>query len=314
LEHVSNTITFSQEATNFNFPAGNTVTIEQTVTGQLIANVTVTSELELVQTPEYDGVIYESVSNVLDQLQQFVSYSKALTTKTASNTITFTQDADYARLAENTITFTQLAVGTIGGIEEDADNSIVFTQDVSLGGTIINISLTSTIEFDQDVNADHIGDSVAATTIFFKQEVNSVVLTGGSATICGEGYTKQPVYLSAPYPGILQTVVLPAPLWGDTENIASEMRLMRSMNGVTRTYVKTNRNRRLTYTFRLLEREKAIELLNFLKSYDSDKMRIINWKGEVWSVNLLTNPSDFVQTRRYGTDISLEFEGVKLYG
>ena len=86
------------------------------------------------------------------------------------------------------------------------------------------------------------------------------------------------------------------------------------MNGSVQTHVKTNDNRRLTQTFRMLDRQKAVEVVEFFKYYNSDKIRLTNWKGEIWKVNLLTNPIDFVKTGRFRTDVSLEFEGIKLNG
>lgn len=114
------------------------------------------------------------------------------------------------------------------------------------------------------------------------------------------------------------SVVLPKPLFGDTENLISNMILRKSMNNTTYTYVKSSNSRVLKYTFRLT-RMKSLELEGFFSSNNSNKLRLQNWKGEIWDVYLMTNPIDFVQTGRESptedrTDVNLEFEGVKLYG
>lgn len=289
---------------------GNTIQWTQEATVEKILNISVESTLSITQTVLAPAILNESASNSI-VFSQNVIFAHVLPTKTASNSITFAQNVDYARPAQNTINFTQLAVGVIGGIDGIAANTLTLTQDIDLD-LIINLGIDNELLLSQEAIGNYNVVQSLTSTLDLRQEVNFVLLEGG--TVSGEDYTKQYVYLQAPFNSIASTVILPAPLWGDTENIASEMRLLRAMNGVIRTYVKTTKNRRLTYTFRLLERAKAVELLTFLKSYDSEKMKLTNWKGEVWEVNLLNNPSDFVQTRRYGTDIALEFEGEKLYG
>ena len=89
------------------------------------------------------------------------------------------------------------------------------------------------------------------------------------------------------------------------------------MNGRTQTYVKSSKRRRLTYTFRLLNRFKSVELNEFIQSYNSDVIRLLNWKGEVWKVNFMNNPFDFIKTGRSDpggprSDILLEFEGERI--
>jgi hypothetical protein len=68
-----------------------------------------------------------------------------------------------------------------------------------------------------------------------------------------------------------------------------------------------------------MTREKGLELQAFLEEYNADHLRLQNWKGEVWDVQLLTNPLEFTQNRRHDPDgancaINLEFEGRKLSG
>ena len=313
LRHASNTIVFTQEVTYLNNSLGNTIQFTQEVSVELVLNPAASNTLEFTQEATFSGSLTRPVTTIWGTLDQQVAVIKVLPEQNASNTITFTDAAEWSRPAVNTINFTQEVLYEVYRLEEDADNTLVLTDSVDLDA-VFNFDLTSVLQFSQEAIGNYEVEKAASNTIVFDHEVYHVLLEGGQVSVCGETYTKQYCILEAPFEGIQASVILPAPLWGDTENITSSMSLRSAMNGVTRTYVKTNSNRRLTYTFRLLERAKAIELLEFLRSYDSERMRLTNWKGEVWRVYLLNNPSDFVQTRRYGTDISLEFEGQKLYG
>jgi len=124
--------------------------------------------------------------------------------------------------------------------------------------------------------------------------------------------------MQAPWPRIEASIVLPAPELDDKENNVSDMLVKRAMDGTRRVYVKRSTSRRLAYTFDMT-RQKGLELEEFLTTYNAEHIRMQNWKGEIWDVQLLTNPLDFVQNRRHSPDganvaINLEFEGVKLSG
>ena len=104
----------------------------------------------------------------------------------------------------------------------------------------------------------------------------------------------------------------------DNESLVSNLTVRRSMNNVPRTYVQTSLSRRLRYTF-VLNRLKSLELEAFFDAYNGASIKMLNWKGEIWQIKLITNPVDFVQTRRAEpggdrTDVNLEFEGVLING
>jgi len=122
------------------------------------------------------------------------------------------------------------------------------------------------------------------------------------------------IILQAPHELIQLTTVLPNPVFGDGENIASEMTLRRSMSGLAYTTIKTNDRHKLTYDF-ILTRKKALELQIFVKTYYDQNIRLTNHKDEVWLVKLLTDPFQFEINKRFERNsISLEFEGERLNG
>jgi len=118
--------------------------------------------------------------------------------------------------------------------------------------------------------------------------------------------------LQAPYPGSLFTLYLPKPLFDDAENIIADTVIKKSMSNITRSLIKTTCTRSLKYTFSL-SKLKGIELKNFINLYNSEYIKLQNWKGEEWKVKLVTNPVEYVISDRHGTtEVNLVFEGIKI--
>jgi len=303
LESTTSTISFTQSASAFNDHVGNTLDLTQSIDLENLLTPEPSDLSTLDQIAEYDVVYVIALESVLGSLDHVVAFKASLPVETASNTLSFTQDASaFNQVPSSDLVITQVAIGIIGGIPESASNTLSFTEQVSLDLVLIPFSsdtlfLTQVVTTAQDTNKS------ASNTLFFKHIAFAPLIT-----------PKCFVILQAPFDFLQPSIVLPCALFGDTENIVSEVTLRRSMNGATQTHIKTNSNRRLNYTFRLLDRQKAVEVVEFFKFYNSDLIRLTNWKGEVWKVNLLTNPIDFVKTGRFATDVSLEFEGIKLNG
>ncbi len=298
IENTSSTLSFTQSATLVQL-GGNTLPLSQLATVVIIVNPAASNTLTFTQNTVTVGTIQRSATNTII-VTGIAAFAHVLPVEAANSTITFTSTADFARAADSPITFTQTAIGSIGGLLEEVTQTVSFVSTVALDNVLLR-SLTDTLILTQVVDSDLDIVESASNGLSFNQ--NALHITLGAKTF---------VILQAPFNFLQTSIVLPAPLFGDTENITNEMSLRRSMNGVTRTYIKTNSHRRLTYTFRLNDDLKSLELLEFLRFYNSDLIRLTNWKGEVWKVNLLSNPIDLVQTRRFGTDISLEFEGERI--
>lgn len=98
--------------------------------------------------------------------------------------------------------------------------------------------------------------------------------------------------IEAPFPGYQTTVLLPSPVWGDTEEIASSLTTARGMDGTLYTYTRQRQGRkRLRYTI-VIARSKALELRAFLKVYFRSAMRITDHDETVWIGYLQGNPFD----------------------
>ena len=312
INFASSTITFTQSATQLRIQVGSTILLTQSVALLTVLNPSITSALTLTQSATNDTTIIKSVLTELDLLRHNIVFAHVLPTKTASSSLSLSDSAVSTRLAFNVLNLTHVAVGVIGGILESASSTLSLTQNVDYD-FVTNRSVQNTLLFSQESISGHVDLSSCSNSLLLNHIVYSVLRNKGATANNISGHDCY-VVLQAPFSFLQTSVVLPCPLFGDTENLVSEMSLKRSMNGGTVTYVKTNANRRLTYTFRLLDTLKAREIMEFFKYYNSDYIRLTNHKSEVWKVRLLTNPIDFVKTGRFSTDVSLEFEGEKLYG
>ncbi len=128
--------------------------------------------------------------------------------------------------------------------------------------------------------------------------------------------------LSAPYPLLQTTTLLPNPQFSDQENLMVSVTRKTAMDGTRYTYVKRKDNRRrLKWSFRLT-RNKALELRAFIFAYFASKIKITDHKDRVWVGYFTNNPFEFDTSDRAAPAISpmprgenvnieLEFEGVE---
>ena len=128
--------------------------------------------------------------------------------------------------------------------------------------------------------------------------------------------------LSAPYPLLQTTTLLPNPQFSDSEALMVVVNRRTAMDGTRYTYVKRKDNRRkLLWTFRLT-RNKALELRAFVYAYFASKVKVIDHNNRVWVGNFTNNPFEFDTPERSAPAISpmprgeaqvieLAFEGVE---
>jgi hypothetical protein len=283
---------------------GNTLQLTQTVTTSHILNYSASNILALTQDlPNGAGRVRPvSASSVLLITQSAVG--GIVKSESASHTITFTQTVFESRPVSSILNLQQTLSGGIFYLPGIASNTLALTQSVDVDAKAqFTVDFNGTAELG--VRLNRLGDTDAAHTLFLTQVAVGTLL-------------REFMTLQSPFEGPETIITLPKPLVGNTENIMSDMLLKKSMNGFKRTYIKTNLNRRLTYTFSMT-RDKGLELENFFKLHNGHIMRLTTWEAEIWKVNLITNPLDFNQPRRGAVcgpqvEIDLEFEGVKLSG
>ncbi len=122
--------------------------------------------------------------------------------------------------------------------------------------------------------------------------------------------------LRGPYPGIQTTTLLPSPKWGDSKALTATVISLRSMNGDLFTHVKS-RNGRMKFQWEFeVSRHKALELREFINSYQAGLIHITDHDGDVWVGYLRSNPFELAGAGRAGEGwpgnetmtIILEFE------
>jgi hypothetical protein len=130
--------------------------------------------------------------------------------------------------------------------------------------------------------------------------------------------------LSAPYPAIQTTSLLPSPQFSDSEAILDTVARKLAMDGTRYTYVKRRGGRRKLRWVFWLSRNKALELRAFLLAYFASKVQITDHNGRMWVGNFTSNPFEFdtpqaarpaiaPMPRGELQAIDLEFEGVEQY-
>ena len=286
--------------------AGSTLNLTQSVSVNIVKNESIQHDLDLQQDVNLNfGQRAVSASNSL-VFTHSATVIRVLPVKTASSTLNLTHSVLVYREAISYLNLQHSATGIIYFIPASASSVLNLTHSAN-AETIINATSSSELNLTHLVDWDQIIPKSVLSNLNLSQHAFAVVLA-----------SKKYVLLQAPF-GLIQTsVILPNPLLDDNESLVSNLMLRRSMTNVPYTYVQTSKNKRLRYTF-ILNRMKALELEAFFDSYNGADIKMLNWKGEIWKVKLITNPVDFVQTRRAepggdGTDVNLEFEGVLLNG
>lgn len=123
-------------------------------------------------------------------------------------------------------------------------------------------------------------------------------------------------FLRAPYPSLSTTTVLPSPKWGDSKALTATVTSMRSMNGTLYTYVKSRDGRKKFQWEFEIARNKALELREFINSYQSKIIQVTDHDGDKWVGYLRNNPFEFTGAGRAGSgwpgnetmSVLLEFE------
>jgi hypothetical protein len=110
-----------------------------------------------------------------------------------------------------------------------------------------------------------------------------------------------------------RSIVLPPPEFNDFYTDRNQVIFKRKMGGDVTTYIKTCPEQKLHYEF-LISKPKANEFRDFLDSENSNPVTIYDWKGEIWSVKLLTDAVDKEEIGRWEpcgnkTRVTVEFIG-----
>lgn len=127
---------------------------------------------------------------------------------------------------------------------------------------------------------------------------------------------------TAPSPGFQTATMLPNPEWGDSESALLDLNLKKSIDGTTRTYVKRKGRRKLSWTF-TVTRNKAMEVREFMRVYQSSEIGVTDQNGRFWLGYVMNNPVEITMDKRGNPprqglpqgelcSFTIEFEGVQV--
>lgn len=300
---VENELSLSQDVGVFNNTRiGSVLTLTQFVDVELTVAASAQDSLLLTQFVSFVGTknqLVESVIVITDE----VTLVRLLPIQAVESILTLTQSVVDARLVVSQLTLTQ-SVSVVFGGQELATTSVLALIQSATFESILTVATANALILTQLATNGHIAELIASSALGLTQLAVGTTID-------------QYMTLYAPYPAVQSAVVLPRAELDDKENSTNSISVRRSMNGIMYTYVKRPGTRMLSYTIDMT-RQKGLELQNFFEQHNGKHMKLQNWKGEVWDVQLLTNPLDFVQNRRDGpcgqVGINLQFEGSKISG
>lgn len=178
-----------------------------------------------------------------------------------------------------------------------AENALVLTQTVQVAKTLVR---------------------TIVDTITFHNSFEKYVGIGGHETVTVPAVQVVKVKKLVTLQSDSLVIVLPAPEFNDSEGGTGRINIKRTMAGGRRVYARDNVTSKLNYQF-IIDRKKAIELRNFIMNSNTKFLRMENWKGEIWAVQMTNSPFSFGEDAAWlgspggnKSSITLEFEGVRL--
>ena len=281
-------------------PVSNALAMTQNVSVNRAVNKTVSHSVNLVQTLVIKKSYAAQAVSYLG-FNQFARGTKRLT-QSAASSLTLSQDLVRDRTIEDldhSLTLVQTAQG-MKIAPRAVSTSLAMTQSVAVSTTLVR-GITQTLTF---LNSHQVPTGIAGHDTVDVPNVQGVLIKHGTCLV------------------ILQNgnlaIVLPCPEFGDSEGGTGSINIKRTMAGGRRVYKKGSTASKLSYQF-IIDRKKAIELRNFILQSNTAFLRMENWKGELWAVQMVNNPFSFGEDAAWlnstggnRSSITLEFQGVRL--
>lgn len=307
---IAQTLVLNQNANGNNSTnASNTLTLSQSASAQTTRIATNT--LVITQSLVLAKTVGRTISHVLTITQQkLVNASRDIH---ANNVIGFNQFAKGNKVlvaeAENELTLSQYL--TLDVFAEEIDQTITITQDVDCS-KLSTISASNILVLSQSlVLSKNIVREVSQTITF----LNNIIKSNGQVIVPpAQGVLVKKLVVLRSNDSV---ITLPPPEFGDSKALSNTINIKRTMTGDRYVYKRTNPVQKLNYSF-IFDREKALELREFVLNNNSKQLTLTNWKGEIWKVQLTNNPFQFSEdgiwncSRGNKSSISLEFQGVKV--
>ena len=125
----------------------------------------------------------------------------------------------------------------------------------------------------------------------------------------------------APHPGAVTAMLLPNPDLDNSEGQDLSLDFRLSINGTRSTYVKSNVQKRLNFSWTSLGRGKLVEVEEFYKLYTGGRIKLTDFRGDEWDLIFSDNPITIsVNKRSYNSgaarkesgSLELEFLGTQI--
>jgi hypothetical protein len=212
-------------------------------------------------------------------------------TEAVSNSITFTVATTHlGRYMTNAVVFTATAAAIVA---KDFETAITFAQAISTAGSIWNKLPTTAIVFNQ-TEIEQLNDIPEYEYDPQGDDLPSVSLSASGVITLYDGAT---------------TITLRAPDFGNTEEINVQRAANRLRGGDLKLHRETiwPRNRRFNIHTSELERQVAMDLLDFIQDNLGAQITFTDHEGRVWDA-LILNPREAVTNKgdcRYEADLEL---------
>lgn len=104
--------------------------------------------------------------------------------------------------------------------------------------------------------------------------------------------------LQGPFAGPVTITVLPNPDLSNTEGLDAEVDYRLSMDATPYTYVKSNEQRLLSFTFSHMGLGKLLELQEFQKAFAGSEVRLIDHRDQLWKIVFTDDSIKYVTNSR----------------
>jgi hypothetical protein len=202
---------------------------------------------------------------------------------------------------------------------ESLHNTLIFTDHVSAPGSIHNARLSDLLIIEGGYYTKYVeGTSFNVPTLIATKVPGGNLVRGGG--ISGGNYYDPNLNYNPNLPYVIlqsvTTIVLPAPLFGDTQTNIGSVIVNRAVDGTIYTIIKPTQRNRLKWKFDV-KRQKSYEMQNFLRNNTLDNINVTDFKGNVWFMRIVNNPIIFEAVSKDGSctlnnerhQFELELEG-----
>ena len=314
---VTSTVTPTQVLKRIiDISVSNTVSVTQSVVASRIKPVV--STVTITQSVVVNKVINRSILHAV--IPQQVMTRNIVSNPSVVSNVTVTQSNTRIPVkflsADSTVTITQELIRE--RIEQASNSLVTLSHSVALS-KVYNISIAQTIHPTDLVSRNIVINRSITDQITFSNFRIVPYRIGGIIEVLLPSLTATKVHPKYMVMSVgSRAITLPAPEFGDRIGNTDLFTMSMSKTGRIYTTIKRSPSKNLNYEFDLFS-AKAEELKEFLWEFNSEAIKIENWKGEIWYARLLTNPIDFRESVEHRdwcggkVNVALDFEGLRIH-